>query len=316
MASVPFISMRLHYQVAFFLIAPLLAVLPCAAQPGRVAVAYTDGGDLHLATQSGALLRAVQHKMHFVSFAVSSDAQRVIFSSNETDYGGQLYLLSIQRGAMERLTVGNYFVKGEVYDDPEFSPDGQQVAFAVHGSSHGDLIEASGPLATINLRNHKVAVVQSTEASGFVNDPHWSPDGRRILVNFETGAAIVDLTGAKPRSLFRGSNWTHAFGWIGNNCVVYIEGTDQKDAMSRPFKVFVLSSSTTVEAAKIFSAAPQSLAGLITSSFPYWIRQTASALVVEGGSRPWSISSPKSRQVFARIVPAPTPSEKIPEMCH
>jgi len=144
------------------------------------------------------------------SFSISSNGRYIVFASVEGQAGaGQLYLVDLKTGNADRLIVKPFYFKDrnqrEEYTDPEFSPDGRRVAFAVHsvqGNDADDMVGLAGPLAMLDLASREVHVVPSTEniaAQGpaYVNNPSWSPDGTQILISFETGGAILNLkTGA------------------------------------------------------------------------------------------------------------------------
>ena len=159
---------------------------PLVSRPlddNRAAVGVSSRGVLSIATASGKVLRTLSPKPPIGNFAISSDGQRVVFSPQGAGYGGPLYLLSVPSGRTEALVHDHYYSRGEVYADPDFSPDGDTVVFAVHAQANGDLVEASGPFATVDLRTRSVHVLPATmdiDSGGiaFANEPVWFPTAR------------------------------------------------------------------------------------------------------------------------------------------
>ena len=206
-------------------------------------VAYSVNGVLFFATRSGAVMRTIRTRLPIRDFTVSPDLERVIFISKDaTDWGGPLYLFDAKANTVQLLTAGPYWLKRntkaarEVYSDPDFSPDGAKVVFAIHTTPSGDLVEASGPLASMNLKTRQVKVLRSTTefdsvGPAFANHPSWSPDGTHILVSFEIGFSLVPPNGStirsiEPQQLPEESDWDTGFGWLGNGCVLYGFGHD------------------------------------------------------------------------------------------
>ena len=201
---------------------------------------------LYLADSAGGHIRTVKTKLPICDFSVSPDSAKLVFvPCHSTDYGGPLYLLDINAGVLQKLSVGPYWRVAsdapvrEVYADPEFSPDNASVVFTVRKvpiNGHADLVEASGPLAIMQLGTRHVHLVQSTlnldgNGPAFANQPHWSPDGATILVSFETGFAVLPKTGTtirmlEPDSLPNDADWSTAFGWVGNRCILFGAGHD------------------------------------------------------------------------------------------
>jgi Tol biopolymer transport system component len=88
--------------------------------------------------------------------------------------GGDIMLIHADGSGLRRLTYGI---------DPVLSPDGQAVAFTRWGS--GDI----SALWTINVDgSHERALVgEMHQAKG----PDWSPDGSRIVLNFQRGGFLT-----------------------------------------------------------------------------------------------------------------------------
>jgi len=150
-------------QRSLAILVALTIACSAGADADRAAVAYTRGQEIYMATGAGRVVRTVHVKQPLESFAISPDATAIVFSSRESEYGGRLYAVDVASAVSKPLGLsGNYFAEEEVYSDPDFSPDGKRVAFAIHGARKGDLIEASGPFAVLDLSTGKVTILRST----------------------------------------------------------------------------------------------------------------------------------------------------------
>ena len=206
-------------------------------------VAYAKSGVVYFADASGRVVRSIKPDLPVCNFTVSSDITSLVFvPCNSGDYGGPLYLLNLGDSTLRKISSGRYWRVAsdeparEVYSDPEFSPDGRSLVFAVRNvpvKGAADLVEASGPLAIMDLPTRRVRLVESTldiQGSGpaFANKPSWSPDGTRILLSFETGFGILSIKGGPIRFLDpdHAGSWSTAFAWVGPGCLAYGFGDD------------------------------------------------------------------------------------------
>jgi len=85
--------------------------------------------------------------------------------------------------------------------------------------------------------------VREAWGTAYPDRGYWSPDGSRILLNFEDGFALTDSSGRlfeNLSSLTTGDDWTSSVGWLGSQCVVYVGGKDYSDSQNRPAKVLIL----------------------------------------------------------------------------
>ncbi len=300
----------------------LLLNILWAADDNRAAIGYSSGGVLRIATDSGRVLRTLEAKPRIGDFAISSDGQKVVFSPLGTEYGGPLYLLNLLTRKSEPLAEDHYYVRGEVYSDPDFSPNGNELVFAIHARANGDLVEASGPFATMDLRTKKVDVLPATTniegGVAFANDPTWSPDGERLLLNFESDAAVADATGRTLKRLSamvpnNEGTWLHGLGWIGKSCVVYIVGSDQRTANRAPARVLNLQTLRVAPASELLKGASESFVGLTAFSMLVRVRAIEGALIVEGTAHPWRIPVESPSHAIVRLVHQPT--NQIPSAC-
>lgn len=294
-------------QLVLFLL--LLVRLGPGAWAQTAAVAYTEGGALYLATASGHVIRVVKAKVPIGQIAVSPDARVAVFVPVEKAdaYGGSLYILDIASGRVSLLAKPK---RGWVYADPDYAPNLPEVAIAVHGS-RGDLVEASGPLATVNLKTHKTRVLRATlnvDANGpaFANSPRWSPNAGQILMNFEDGAAVTGSAGRHLHDLsdlFSTHAWSNAIGWLGNGCVVFISGRGPLSAEAGPARVLVLRSRKVLGLAGLLGVPRQSVTHLAMVSPSILIRRSGAHYEVVARDHKWTIPYEPGRSFVTLVGP-------------
>jgi len=99
--------------------------------------------------------------------SVAPQGGKLVF---QTSSGGDIYVVNSDGTGLRKLTNGL---------DPALSPDGKQVAFARwEGTPRG--------LYAINVDGSGERLVYGWDRSG-LKAPSWSPDGKRLAFNFETG---------------------------------------------------------------------------------------------------------------------------------
>jgi hypothetical protein len=262
------------------------------------------------------------------SFAISPNTEKVVFSplSRKPElYGGQLFLLQ-HSSKPELLTRGPYYNKSkqpaEVYSDPDYAPDGNRVVFSIHSQPTGDLMEASGPFAVLDLRTRKVMVLPDTLhvpgetwGTGFASSAFWSPDGRKILLNFEDGSSLTDPEGKSLEDLsptMKGEDWTSSLGWLGPQCIVYVTGKDYLDARKHPARFLNLKTHETGALDTLLGLTPQQVTNLVAISGAIRVRRRATDLLVESGAGVWPIPNADGQ---SRVQILPTPTSETPESC-
>ena len=167
--------------------------------------------------------------------AISPDATQIVFTRRGAlPLGGHLYLLDLKTRKVQRLTGRSAFTKGEVYADPDFSPDGTSIVFAIHAKPSGPRSNATGPLATMDIRARKIGILDSTRNFGgldavYLEHPRWSPDGTRILFDAEGTFVIADATGKSKKEMTEAAAATpnderavSSRGWLGPGCVLFV----------------------------------------------------------------------------------------------
>jgi len=294
----------------------------------RPALVYESDGILHVVTAAGRKLRVVWTNVKIGSFTISPDTEKVVFSplSQKPDlYGGQLFLLQDSRKP-ELLTRGPYYNKSrrpaEVYSDPDYAPDGTRVVFSIHSQPRGDLMEASGPFAILELKTRKVTVLPDTLhvpgeqwGTGFASSAFWSPDGRKILLNFEDGSSLTDPDGKSLEDLspfMKGEDWTSSLGWLGSQCIVYVTGKDYLDARKHPARFLNLKTHDTGALDVLLGLTPDQVTNLVAISGSIRVRRRGADMLVESGTNMWSIPNADGHR---RVQILPRPASEAPQSC-
>lgn len=312
------------------LLLSVLAVPATAQTSNEPVVAFVDGTVLTLANSSGKVTQTIDLKKPVYNFGLSKDRKLFVTVALDTETGGNLYLLNLQTHAQTKLTNGNLYFKKkeldknetEVYDDPQFSPDGRSLAFAIHTDNPGDGNDAendAGPIAVMDLQTRKVRVLRSTEnieGQGlcFANTPIWSPDGKWILFNCENGAFITDARGTTLRVLKLGTKQNpngYAISWVSNGCVLTMQETagQTDDQTANEVLLLNLSTSESRNPAALFASSKWATAGLIEASDAAFIRREESGISIESNGKTWFF--PEIRWEIGDRTPSRNPPAHI-----
>lgn len=282
--------------VAFFSVDGAWSQSPALPKDG---VAYSADGTLIIKSASGKTARILKTTPPIGTFAISPDGRSIVFAPLGPERnGGPLYLLSLSTGETRRLIHAPVYSKQEVYADPEFSPDGKQVVFAIHAQPRGDAVISAGPFGILNLQSGAVKELPSTinidgYGAAYGASPRWSPNGERIFVNLESDFALTTPSGEHLQDTSEwtaGEGDTFAVDWLGNGCVVYIGGKDWKTAEEQPAKVLQLSTHQSEPLDKLLGVASVQVTNLIAFSPAIRVRKAGGKLVVETDGDTWSIT--------------------------
>jgi hypothetical protein len=223
-------------------------------------------------------------------------------------------LLSLDTGKSELITKGFSYRPREVYSDPEFSPDGNEVLFAIHSSSSGDAVMAAGPFAILSLPSGAVRMLPSTVnirgyGAAYGGSSRWSPNGREIFVDLDsTGKTLTDTSSWIPDA-----DMSFAVDWMGNTCIVYIGGKDWNDAEQQPARVLSLMDHRTQLLATLRGAAPEQFANVVAVSPSIAVLKKRQEFIVQTTGGTWAIPDVNPRSAL-RLVPEAA-SASVPEKC-
>ncbi len=302
-----------------FCFAATLAIPSCAQSSNDPVVTFAIGTKLTLATSSGQVAREIHLKHPVYDFALSKDRKQLVTVSPDTETGGNLSLLDLQTQAQIQLTNGHLYFKAkdlnkgetEVYEDPQFSPDGRSLTFAIHTDNPGDgndAINDSGPIAVMEMKTRKVRVLKSTEnidGQGFcfANTPMWSPDGKWILFNCEAGGFITDVRGTTLRDLKLGTDQdpnAYAVSWVGNSCVLFVQSHTTNGSLD-PSKdevfLYNLRTSSSQKLASWTALPSWRTAGLREASESVFILESHAGRTIETKGKEWTF--PATQRVFS-----------------
>ncbi len=168
---------------------------PVDDDPGRLAYSLHEG-EVYLIDADGANLRQLTLDMRAGDWtptaSLSPDGSRVAFSS-AVDGDGEIYVIGIDGGFLQRLTDNDY------WDDyPSWSADGAAVAYYTQ------------PADSVSIRLHNLETGEERELSSGLaaqRSPSWSPDGSLI--------AFYDPSGAGQLSIMRAS--ASEGRWLSND---------------------------------------------------------------------------------------------------
>ena len=122
--------------------------------------------------------------------AVSPDGSAIAFTRRVSLTNTDLYLLGAAGRAI-RLTR----TRGLLESDATWSPTGEQLAYSAEVRPPGD----GASLESIHVKRRVRHTIATDADDGILDEPSWSPDGRRILLTEASGRGHV-LAGKVTRS--------------------------------------------------------------------------------------------------------------------
>jgi Tol biopolymer transport system component len=306
---------RIWKSQTLFLLA-LLTAQAAAQGSNEPVVAFVTGTTLTLAAPSGQVVQKIDLKHPVYDFALSKDRRMLVEVAPDSPHGGNLSLVDLSSRTQTPVTDGYRYFRylnereTEVYADPQFSPDGKNIVFGIHGNTNDDGDDAeenSGPFAVYNVASSKIRVLKSTakiDEQGPCSEwnPMWSPDGKWILFNCENGAFITDAQGTTLRDLKLGTDGealTSAVSWVGNGCVLYVQSHANSSTLVQErdgIRLFNLRTSQSQLSFVLPAVPKQSLTGLRESSDEAAIMQSSSGVAIETRDMLWTF--PSIEQVF------------------
>jgi Tol biopolymer transport system component len=151
-----------------------------------------------------------------VDVAVSRDGHRLVYSQGTTDW--EIWRLDLRQRGSTREAQTRFVASTKIDANPQFSPDGERVAFTSTRSGRPEIwvVDAQGgdPLRLTSLGRE-----------GYAGAPRWSPDGSTIAFDFGDSKGEVDIyaissSGGLPRRVTTSSaidampSWSRDGRWI------------------------------------------------------------------------------------------------------
>ena len=270
-----------------------------------------------------------------VALALAPDGRRLAvtrldtMSSDTERFSSNVWLLDLPRRVVSRFTVD-----GTATDEnPVWSPDGSEIAYAVHKSAG---------LADVRVQSTTGASTARVVASGPANyhPIHWSRDGWLLLHAYATGVGADDLDlhllppgkAAKPTPFLVGPG-SHAQGqfspdgrWVAYTSdesgqrEVYVrprdgrnlrwqissEGGTQPRWSSDGREIFYVSLDGTVSAVQVALSANDVAAGVPVRLFTEPSLRTTGNLFYYGGAAGYDVMPDGKRFVVNRLTQQPT----------
>jgi Tol biopolymer transport system component len=149
---------------------------PLAYQPGGI-----ENTDLVVLDRVGRRLRTIQAPAgRYTSVALSPDQTHLAVVKEISPTEADLWVIDLDRGGAQRLTSG-----GVKVDEPVWSPDGTQLAYATNASGQWEV-------AAQSLAGGRERIIKAPSASlKYVTS--WSPDGRFLIGYFLSESTGWDL---------------------------------------------------------------------------------------------------------------------------
>ncbi len=183
--------------------------------PTRPSSAGGTGASLWRVPLDGGQARSLGASVGAVDVAVSGDGNRLVYSQETTDW--DVWRLDLRRRTATGEAQTRFIASTRIDANPQFSPDGERVAFASTRSGHPEIWVVDGQ------GGHPLRL---TSLGGYAGAPRWSPDGKTIAFDFaaegENNVDIytISLSGGPPRrvttspSIDATPSWSRDGHWI------------------------------------------------------------------------------------------------------
>jgi Tol biopolymer transport system component/DNA-binding winged helix-turn-helix (wHTH) protein len=147
--------------------------------------------------------------------ALSKDGHRLAYQQVILD--SNLWRMDIPESKLRASTPRRLMFSSQIDQNPQFSPDGEKVAFVSNRSGTFEIwmCDADGSNA-----------VQLTSSGGaFSGNPRWSPDGRQIAFDSRPESSsdifVIDVAGGAPIRLTKGTVDSMAPSWSKDGRWIY-----------------------------------------------------------------------------------------------
>jgi Tol biopolymer transport system component len=164
--------------------------------------------------------------------AWSPDGRWIVYSSNRADpthYVNQLYLIRPDGSHLRRLTWG------ADAREPSFSPDGTRIVYAVNVLNRSNYFTEHSQIAVTTVTGRDFRVL-SGDLHGDLEQPAWSPDGRKVAfldevwdgtsADYVDSLYVVNADGSGLRELAtKVDGWS--FSWSPDGTRIALAGADE-----------------------------------------------------------------------------------------
>jgi hypothetical protein len=281
------------------------------AKQSKVAAAYASEQNIIVLDSSANIVRKIAIPFAPIGLGIAPDGTQLIATKRTFGRGmngGDFFLWTTRRPVWVKITHGPYAFKQrekgyrEVYADPAFSPTGRRIAFAIHWESLGDdndVVMASGPLAIMDIATRRIEVIRATnevylKEPAYANTPVWSPDGTRILMNFEVGCGMVDVSNGTLTD--PGKKTTESLaacvGWKNERSILFTTGKDSDEYAKFVTKILDISSNQIVDTSIAIGTKQDELKGLHAWTTRAMVREMDSKRVLIVGRQIIDLSIP------------------------
>jgi Tol biopolymer transport system component/DNA-binding winged helix-turn-helix (wHTH) protein len=131
----------------------------------------------------------------------SPDGHRIVFQGEKIGHPSNIYMVSADGGPSQELLPND-----KPHRTPDWSPDGESIAYSVPWDSDANPKEASG-LFILNLKLRKTVRIPESEG---MTDPQFSSDGRYLLglvVGEKSSIIAFDFQTRRWKTVAHGSNF-------------------------------------------------------------------------------------------------------------
>jgi len=175
---------------------------------GKLMVADADGSNAVVVTPAGLI--------NINRYTFSPDGKQILVTTGQ-DATSVVYVASLDGSAPRQLRADM------IIEEPDWRPpDGREIAFVGNGIFETNGSEATGIYA-MDVETGKVRTVRDHVDGHFQGQPHWSPDGTKLLfsewtndpIDLTVDAHIVAADGTGERMVQRpdGTKWQYLTGW-------------------------------------------------------------------------------------------------------
>jgi Tol biopolymer transport system component len=164
--------------------------------------------------------------------AWSPNGREIVFASNRarpSSYTDQLYLIRLDGSGLRRLTFG------EDAREPSFSPDGTRILYDQNVLQPDNHYSEQSQIAVMTVNGRNVRLL-SGDLTGDLEQPTWSPDGRRVAFfdtvwdgnngDYIASLYVVNADGSDLRKLATNiDGWS--FSWSQDSTRIAVSGVDE-----------------------------------------------------------------------------------------